>query len=196
MRPKNLSTRKGSLTVAAVVVPPEKVCRRRLFRLIMATLIVFRRPRARSVRRACASSLIVQKSAMKRIHLTFGVLVVIAFLLTGQYMDKYLNHLAGAPDGLRMLYRTRHIFILMAGLLNLGLGVYLTLHQQPWRRILQLTGSGLIIVASLLFIAAFFYEPKLTGLHTPLSHWGTYLMTAGTLLHLFGSAGKRHDTPR
>ena len=56
---------------------------------------------------------------MRKFHLLFGAAVVVAFLLTGQYMDKYLNHLAGAPDGLRMLYRTRHIFILMAGLLNL-----------------------------------------------------------------------------
>ena len=84
-------------------------------------------------------------------------------------MDKYLNHLAGAPDGLRMLYRTRHIFILLAGLLNLGIAAYVTFHPHLWRRILQATGSGLIVIASSLFVAAFFYEPKLTGLDTPLS---------------------------
>ena len=91
---------------------------------------------------------------IKRLHLTFGVLIVIVFLLTGQYMDKYLNHMAGAPDGLRMLYRTRHIFILLAGLLNLGIAAYVTLHPQLWRRILQFAGSGLIIIASSLFIVA------------------------------------------
>ncbi|HVF86372.1 MAG TPA: hypothetical protein VM866_02230 [Pyrinomonadaceae bacterium] len=133
---------------------------------------------------------------MGKLHLIFGVVIVIVFLLTGQYMDKYLNHMAGAPDGLRMLYRTRHIFILMAGLLNLGMGAYVILHQQFWRRIFQLIGSGLIVVASLLFIAAFFYEPKLADLHTPLSHWGTYLIMAGTLLHLFGGVGRVEDTPQ
>jgi len=133
---------------------------------------------------------------MKKVHLVFGVLVVIAFLLTGQYMDKYLNHMAGAPDGLRMLYRTRHIFILLAGLLNLGIAAYVTFHPHFWRRILQVIGSGLIIIASLLFIVAFFYEPKLTNLHTPLSHWGTYVIVAGTLLHLFSGTGLEKDSPR
>lgn len=69
---------------------------------------------------------------MKRIHLIFGVFVVVAFLLTGQYMDKYHNHLVGVPDGPRLLYRTRHIFILLASLLNLGLGAYFTYRVQIW----------------------------------------------------------------
>ena len=104
--------------------------------------------------------------------------------------------MAGAPDGLRMLYRTRHIFILLAGLLNLGIAAYVTFHPHFWRRILQVIGSGLIIIASLLFIVAFFYEPKLTNLHTPLSHWGTYVIVAGTLLHLFSDTGLEKDSPR
>jgi hypothetical protein len=125
---------------------------------------------------------------MKKIHLIFGALVVLAFLLTGQYMDKYFNHLAGMSDGPRLLYRTRHIFILLAGLLNLGMGAYFTYHDETWRRILQLLGSLLIIAASILFLIAFFYEPNLTNLHTPLSHWGTYLISTGVLLHLISSA--------
>ena len=99
---------------------------------------------------------------------------MLAFLLTGQYMDKYHNHLAGMPDGPRLLYRTRHIFILLAGLLNLGMGAYFTYQGEAWRRTMQLLGSLLIFAASFLFLIAFFYEPNLTNLHTPLSHWGTY----------------------
>ena len=89
---------------------------------------------------------------MRKAHLAFGILVVIAFLLTGQYMDKYYNHLEGVPDGVRMLYRTRH-------LLNLGIAAYYTRRLQLWRRIVQALGSVLIFNASLLFIVAFFYEP-------------------------------------
>ena len=48
---------------------------------------------------------------MRKFHAVFGLVIVIVFLLTGQYMDKYLQHLHGMPDGPRMLYRTRHIFI-------------------------------------------------------------------------------------
>ena len=122
---------------------------------------------------------------MRTFHLIFGFLIVIAFLLTGQYMDIYHNHLSEMPDGLRMLYRTRHIFILLAGLLNLGIGAYFNYRQKLWRRILQSLGSALVVVASVLFIAAFFYEPTLKDLYTPLSHWGTYTVLAGTLFHVF-----------
>ena len=130
-------------------------------------------------------------AAMKKAHLIFGALIVVAFLLTGQYMDKYYNHLDGMADGPRLLYRTRHIFILLAGLLNLGIGAYFTYRIQPWRRTLQLLGSLLIFVASVLFLVAFFYEPNLGDLHTPLSHWGTYTIAAGALFHVI--SGVRHN---
>lgn len=133
---------------------------------------------------------------MRKAHLAFGIFVVIAFLLTGQYMDKYHNHLAGVPDGVRMLYRTRHIFILLAGLLNLGLAAYLTSRLQLWRRSLQWLGSALIFTASILFIVAFFYEPGLRDLKTPLSHWGTYTILAGTVFHLLSGVEQKGARPR
>ena len=121
---------------------------------------------------------------MKKIHLIFGVFVLVAFLLTGQYMDKFYNHMVGVPDAQRLLFRTRHIFILLAGLLNLGIGAYFTYRIETWRRTIQLLGSLLIIAASCLFLIAFFYEPNLSNLHTPLSHWGTYTIAVGALLHV------------
>jgi len=121
---------------------------------------------------------------MKRVHLIFGALIVLGFLLTGQYMDKYYNHLVGMPDGPRLLYRTRHIFILLAGLLNLGIGAYFTYRIETWQRTLQLLGSLLIFFASVLFVIAFFYEPHLSDLDTPLSHWATYTIAAGAVLHV------------
>lgn len=130
---------------------------------------------------------------MKRFHLIFGVVVVLVFLLTGQYMDKFLHHLAGMPDGPRMLYRTRHIYILLSGLLNLGIGTYFNYGVTRWRRILQFLGSGLIVVATALFIAGFFSEPKLAGLETPWSGQGIYLIAYGTLLHLFSGLGQRNS---
>ncbi|HYJ84621.1 MAG TPA: hypothetical protein VEW46_01030 [Pyrinomonadaceae bacterium] len=128
---------------------------------------------------------------MKRFHLIFGLFVVIVFLLTGQYMDRYFNHLKGMADGPRLLYRTRHIFILLAGLLNLGLGTYFRYRELRERRIMQMLGSALIVVATVLLVAAFFYEPKLADLETPLSHWGMYIIVGGTLLHLLSGLGPR-----
>src|SRR5918998_1887069 len=127
---------------------------------------------------------------LRTVHTAFGALVVVAFLLTGQFMDRFHNHLEGMADGPRLLYRTRHIFILLAGLLNLGLAAYYVRRARRWRRVLQLAGTGLVAVSSVLFVAAFFYEPGLRDLDTPLSHWGTYTIAAGTLLHLLSGAGR------
>jgi phosphoglycerol transferase MdoB-like AlkP superfamily enzyme len=109
-------------------------------------------------------------------------------------MDKYYNHMIGAPDAIRLLYRTRHIFILLASLINLGIAAYFTYRLERWRRILQLLGSGLIFAASLLFIAAFFYEPGLSNLYTPFTHRGTYAIVAGIIFHLLSSTGQKNVT--
>src|ERR1044072_3175358 len=121
---------------------------------------------------------------MKKADLIFGLSVVITFLLTGQYMDKHFHHMVGMPDAPRLLYRTRHIFILLSGLLNLGIGAYFTYRIETWRRAIQLLGSLFIFTASLLFIIVFFYEPNLSNLRTPLSHYGAYAIAAGAVLHV------------
>ncbi len=127
---------------------------------------------------------------MKRFHLIFGLMLVIIFLLTGQYMDRYHNHLRGMADGMRMLYRTRHIFILLSGLIHLGIGTYFSYRSEMWAKTFQAMGSLLITIASILFVIAFFYEPTLADLETPLSHKGMYLIASGTLLHVFSSAAE------
>ncbi|HXM33554.1 MAG TPA: hypothetical protein VN920_00065 [Pyrinomonadaceae bacterium] len=128
---------------------------------------------------------------MRLLHLIFGVLILVIFLLTGQYMHIYLNHMVGVPDGLRLLYRTRHIFILFSGLLNFGLAAYVVARPRGWPRIVQWLGSILIVSASLLFVAAFFYDSTRGDLIAPLSHWAVYAIAIGTLSHLFSGAGKR-----
>lgn len=87
-----------------------------------------------------------------------------------------------------MLYRTRHIFILMSGLLHLGLGGYFFSRAQTWRRALQIIGSVLITIAPVLFTIAFFYEPNLQGLHAPLSLIGMIIIAVGALLHVVSGA--------
>ena len=126
---------------------------------------------------------------MKRFHLIFGLLMLVAFLLTGQYMDRFLEHLRGMADGPRMLYRSRHIYILFSALLHLGIGTYFAYRRDILRKTLQLLASLLITIASVLFIMAFFKEPQLTNLYVPLSSQGIYITVAGVLLHLLSSVG-------
>ena len=140
---------------------------------------------------------------MKRLHLIFGVLVVLVFLLTGQYMDFQDPKVREMTDeGTRMMFRSRHIYLLLAGLINLGVGVYFTYHRASWRKTLQIVGSVLILLAPLLMTAAFFYEPPLKGLQRSLTLPAIVALFAGVFLHLFsgikqanepGSHTKQHE---
>ena len=127
---------------------------------------------------------------MRFLHLIFGIAIVVVFLLTGQYMDKYLHHLGGMPDGPRMLYRTRHIYILMSGLVHLALAAYLVVRTAGWQRVLQWLGSVVLITSSLLFVAAFFYDSRRGDLAAPLSRQAIFALAYGTLFHLFSLLGK------
>lgn len=128
---------------------------------------------------------------MKRFHIIFGLTVFVIFLFTGQYMDRYHQHLMYMPDGPRMLYRSRHIFILMSGLLHVGIGSYFKYRLQSWRRVLQIIGSLLITIATVVFTIAFFYEPRLPELQNPLSLSATITIAVGVLLHLISGAKER-----
>ncbi|MDX6575369.1 MAG: hypothetical protein QOE96_1322 [Blastocatellia bacterium] len=109
-------------------------------------------------------------------------------------MDKHYNHMVGVPDGIRLLYRTRHIFILLSGLTNLGIAAYFTYRDRFWPRTFQMIGSGLTFLSSFLFTVAFFYEPRLGNLHTPLTHWGTYCIAAGVILHVLTGMEQKKTT--
>lgn len=129
---------------------------------------------------------------MKRLHLSVGFLVLFVFVLTGQYMDKAYAHLRGMPDAPRMLFRSRHLYILFCSLLNLGLGTNLKREAEDWRKRLQWFGSTLVITGTVLFVAAFVYEPAHANLaYIPFSQNGAYLVVTGTLAHVFaGTAYK------
>jgi hypothetical protein len=114
------------------------------------------------------------------------VLVILAFLLTGQYMDFHNPQVREMTDeGTRMMFRSRHIYLLLAGLINLGVGVYFTYWRERWRKRLQLFGSALLIIAPLMMIGAFFYEPTLKGLPRTLTLPALITLIAGVFFHLF-----------
>ena len=128
---------------------------------------------------------------MKRFHLIVGLTVIVVFLLTGQYMEYVHNRLL--PDGTRMLYRSRHIYLLLAGLLNLAIGIYLTA-RQGWRRKLQIVGSLLIVFAPGLLLAGFFSEPDKGPEQTMLAPLGIFAVALGTLCHLISTLRHNQDS--
>ena len=127
---------------------------------------------------------------MKRLHLVLGLVLVLVFLLTGQYMEYVHNRTL--PDGVRVLYRSRHIYLLFNALINICLGLYVVYAQEGWRRTLQLIGSILILIAPVFLLAGFFYEPPRGADQTIIAPYGIFATAIGMLLHLV-SAIRRRD---
>lgn len=125
---------------------------------------------------------------MKRLHVIIGLSVVVAFLFTGQYMEFHNPKVRELNDGMRMMFRSRHIYILLAGLINLGVGAYFTNRIGRWRRRLQIAGSFLIIIAPFLLLAAFFREPQYDGLQGFLTLPAIFATFIGTFFHLVSGA--------
>jgi hypothetical protein len=84
---------------------------------------------------------------------------VIVFLITGQFMSHHTPPMVTLSDSARLMFRSRHIYILAGGLVNLVLGVYLQRQVGGWRRVVQTAGSALLIASPALLVVAFIVEP-------------------------------------
>jgi hypothetical protein len=137
----------------------------------------------------------LQGRGLKRLHYWFGFIGLVSFLLTGQYMYHVHNHLAGMPDGARMLFRSSHIYLLLVSIINLVIGVYWQQQNAKFARTLQWIASCLVFLASLLLLAGFFTEPYLHNLDRPYSRIGLYALFAVALLYIgLGlMRNKRHE---
>jgi len=128
---------------------------------------------------------------LRSAHLAVGLVFLVVFLGTGQYMDLVHDHLRGMDDVRRMLFRSVHIYLLLAALLNLALGLYLRPGAEAPARLLQILGSLPVLVAPALLLQAFFTEPQLAELARPYTRPALYSMLGGMLLHLLAVAGDR-----
>lgn len=128
---------------------------------------------------------------MKRFHLFLGIAIVILFVLTGQYMEYVHNRTL--PDGPRLLHRSRHIYLLLSGLINLSIGTYMTFRPNGWRGALQTIGSIMLVVGPVLLLVGFFREPWRGTDQTLVAPLGIYATALGTILH-FASAARGRTT--
>lgn len=125
---------------------------------------------------------------MSYLHLFFGIIVFIIFLVTGKFMRVDFPDKELIPQDFRLLMRSRHIYILFSSFLHILLGVYWQMERQLRRKILQFFGSTLLIAGSGLLVWAFVYETYRTQHFSEASRWGIYLSLGGTMLHLIGAA--------
>jgi len=126
--------------------------------------------------------------SLRRAHLIVGVLGVIAFVITGQVMARHVPDVHRLSAEVRMMYVSRHIYLLGAALVNLVLGLYLQLKPLGWRRILQQTGSLLIQFSAMALLVAFMAEPAfgMAG-RSWRSFSGLIALFAGVMTHLVAS---------
>jgi hypothetical protein len=127
---------------------------------------------------------------MTRFHRWFRIALSLIFIFTGQYMLR-IAHVADLAMGPRLLYRSRHIYILMAALINLALGAYFVPAPRAGARTTQRVGSVLIAIGSVLLIVSFFNDAPhadLVPLDLVYSKWGILTVAGGTVLHAIASA--------
>ncbi|HEY0426286.1 MAG TPA: hypothetical protein VGC76_00640 [Pyrinomonadaceae bacterium] len=121
---------------------------------------------------------------MPRAHLLFGIIVFIAFLVTGRFMRADFPDKEIISQEFRLLMRSRHIYILLSSFIHIVLGLYLQISPQAWRKYLQIFGSALLMIGSVLLVYAFFYETYSLNHFSDLSRFGLYATLAGTFFHL------------
>ena len=119
---------------------------------------------------------------LKAIHLIIGITVFLVFLYTGQLMRH--QYFVGEMEGIqRALYRTNHLYILLFGLINLSLGNYFSLGVWSIKKLTQIIGSVLVLIATFLVIYSFFVDLPAVGIERPHSRNALYLILAGILFH-------------
>jgi hypothetical protein len=125
-----------------------------------------------------------EESMLRRLHLVFGIGGLIVFLLTGQYMYWVLDHLSGMAGAPRLFFRSAHIYLLWASLLNLSLGCYLRDDQARFRRHLQSVASAGILAAPCLLAVSFFMERYNAQLTRPLAHLAIFAAAIGMTMYV------------
>jgi hypothetical protein len=120
---------------------------------------------------------------MRRFHLFIGAIGVIAFLATGVSMRWHEPPMVTLNDATRLLMRSRHVYLLLASLLNLSLGLYATAAVGVVRRCLQTSGSLLVLAGPPALLGAFVREPLGQHLGGSLTTWSVIGLFAGTLCH-------------
>jgi hypothetical protein len=121
---------------------------------------------------------------MRRAHLLVGAFGVLVFLGTGLYMRSGFPGLYGGNEALRYMYRANHIYLLLASLVNIVLGIYLAAPEAGWRALLSRIGSVLAILSSVLLCYAFFAEVPKASPERVFTALGVFSLAAGVVAQL------------
>ena len=128
---------------------------------------------------------------MKWFHMIFGIVLFFVFTQTGAYMRVDFPDKDVIPQDLRLLMRSRHIYILFSSLIHVALGVYMRMSPETSQRLLQYAGSFVLAGSSVLLVWAFVTETYSLQHFSDISRYGIYTALAGVGLHVLGGIGRR-----
>jgi hypothetical protein len=126
-------------------------------------------------------------SIMRRLHLIAGLVGVLLFLASGAYMHFGYDHLRSVDTTTRLLFRSGHINLFFAAVMNAMVGLYHVPAASAWRRLFQTMGSTLLLAAIVLCGIGFLVEPGLTDLERPYSRLGIYGTLAALVFSLLAA---------
>ena len=129
---------------------------------------------------------------MKRLHLIVGLAGLAPFLATGAYMRVYHGGMDTEQQQIRLLMRSRHIYILLASLVNLALSTRAAESQTIWRRRLGRIGSGLVAAAPLMLLIAFVRDAATPDSPGDLVLPAIISIVVGTLCCALGWTGRTY----
>ncbi len=134
------------------------------------------------------------QSTLRMAHRVVGAVTVVAFLITGLLMSTHDPPVMSMDWGERLLFRSRHIYLLCAGLVNLALGAHYLLPDRAARRSAAIVGSLLSLASAVMLFFAFFAEPMAGRWPGRTSGLGLFALFGGVMLYalvsLRGDRGK------
>lgn len=111
----------------------------------------------------------------KKKHFYYGIIILISFLLTGQYMEIVHNRLVDYDGGTRMLFRANHIYFLLTGIMNLIFSLVENNDQDRVTYYLKGFISMILFIIPILILLGFFTEPFMNDFARPYTRPGIYL---------------------
>jgi hypothetical protein len=131
------------------------------------------------------------QGSLRMAHLAVGAIAVGAFLVTGMIMHGHQPPLSSVNWDERLLFRSRHIYLLGAALVNLALGAHYALPPGALRRGAAVAGSLLALASVVMLFFAFFAEPMARRAPGNVSALGLYALFGGVMLHAIACIGRR-----
>jgi hypothetical protein len=121
---------------------------------------------------------------MRKLHLIVGLVGIALFISSGLYMRAGFPELYATNEALRYIYRANHVYILLASLVNVALGVYLVTSRRGWTAWVGRVGSVLAILSPPILCYAFLAEAPRAMPERVSTLVGIFALALGVVAHL------------